>query len=147
MSQTYTQNVVHIVFSTKDRRGSIPNELGPRLWTYMTGICANFGIKVHAVRGTADHAHLLIQLPPTVTLAKAVLTIKANSSRWMGTFDRAFAWQKGYAAFSVSHSMIPTVARYINNQEKHHAKAGFDAEFVSLLKKHEIEFEQCYVFG
>lgn len=147
MSQTYTQNVIHIVFSTKDRRRVISQEHNARLWRYMTGICKNLGIQVHAVRGMTDHVHLLIQLPATVPLAKAVLTIKANSSRWMSEQGHKFAWQKGYGAFSVSHSMVPTVVRYINEQEKHHAKIHFDAEFVALLKRHDIEYDPQFVYG
>jgi REP element-mobilizing transposase RayT len=94
-----------------------------------------------------DHLHLLIQIPPVLTLSKAVATIKANSSRWASGEGHKFAWQEGYAAFSVSASVIPAVIRYIRNQEEHHKKMDFDAEFVALLKKHGIEFDPKYVFG
>jgi REP element-mobilizing transposase RayT len=95
----------------------------------------------------ADHLHLLIQIPPVLTLSKTVATIKANSSRWAGEEGHKFSWQEGYAAFSVSASVIPVVIRYIRNQEEHHKKMDFDAEFVALLKKHGIEFDPKYVFG
>jgi REP element-mobilizing transposase RayT len=90
-----------------------------------------------------DHLHLLIQIPPVLTLSKTVATLKANSSRWASEEGHKFAWQQGYAAFSVSASVIPVVIRYIRNQEK----MDFDAEFVALLKKHGIEFDPKYVFG
>ncbi len=92
-------------------------------------------ILVHAIAGISDHLHLLIQLPPTVTLAKAVLTIKSNSSRWAHDQGHKFAWQENYAAFRVSASLVPTVLRDIQNQEAHHRKMRFDARFVILLKK------------
>jgi putative transposase len=82
MSHTYAQNVIHVVFSTKDRRKVISAEFQPKMWAYAAGICKNLGIFVHAVGGTEDHIHLLIQIPATLALAKAVSTIKSNSSRW-----------------------------------------------------------------
>ena len=97
--------------------------------------------------GTQDHIHFLIQLPPTLALAKAVLAIKANSSRWANEEGHKFAWQQGYAAFSVSASIVPTVVRYIRNQEAHHRRMTFDAEFLALLKRHGVEFDPKFVFG
>jgi putative transposase len=147
VSHTYAQNVVHVVFSTKNRHKSIDPEFRPQLWTYITGICKNLDIYVHSVGGVEDHLHLLIQIPPVLTLSKAVATIKANSSRWASEEGHKFAWQQGYAAFSVSASVIPFVIRYIQSQEEHHKKMDFDAEFVALLKKHGIAFDPKYLFG
>ena len=147
MSHTYAQNVVHVVFSTKDRKKVLDREFRPRLWAYITGVCANLGAHVHSVGGTEDHIHLLIQLPPVLPLAKAVATIKANSSRWASEEGRKFAWQQGYGAFSVSASVIPVVLRYIQNQEEHHKKMDFKAELVAFLKKHRIEFDPRYLLG
>ena len=147
MSHTYTQNVVHIVFSTKDRRRTIPPNLQERLWPYMAGICKNLGAFLHAIGGTEDHVHLLIEIPAALSLSKAVQDIKTNSSRWVSGERQIFAWQKGYGAFSVSHSSASSVIRYIENQEKHHKKMTFDHEFVSLLKKHGMAFDPQYVFG
>lgn len=147
MSHTYAQNVVHVVFSSKGREKIIHQELRTRLWDYAKGICRNLGVYVHCIGGTEDHIHLLIQVPPVLTLSKAVATIKANSSRWASNEGVKFAWQQGYGAFSVSASAIPEVARYIENQEVHHKKMDFEAEFVALLKKHGIEFDAKYLFG
>jgi len=147
MSHTYAQNVIHVVFSTKDRRKAISKEFQPRMWAYAVGICHKLGIHVHAVGGTEDHIHLLIQVPPSLAVAKAVLTIKSNSSRWANEEGHKFAWQQGYGVFSVSSSIVPAVARYIQNQEAHHRKMNFDTEFLALLKKHGVEFDPKFVFG
>ena len=147
MSHTYAQNVIHIVFSTKDRRKLMPDGFRPRMWAYATGVCKKFDILVLAVGGMEDHIHFLLQIPPTVALAKAVLAIKSNSSRWASEEGHKFAWQQGYGAFSVSRSIVPLVIRYIQNQEAHHKKMSFDAEFLALLNKHGIEFDPKFVFG
>ena len=147
MSHTYAQNVIHVVFSTKDRRKLMPNEFRPRMWAYVAGICKKLDILVHAAGGMDDHIHLLVQIPPTVAVAKAVLAIKSNSSRWANEEGYKFAWQQGYGAFSVSSSNVPVVVHYIQNQEAHHKKMNFDVEFLALLKKHRIEFDPKFVFG
>jgi len=147
VSHTYAQNVIHVVFSTKDRRKLMPNEFRPKMWAYATGICKKFDIPVLAVGGMEDHIHFLLQIPPTIALAKAVLAIKSNSSRWASEEGHKFAWQQGYGAFSVSSSIVPAVIRYIQNQEAHHKKMSFDAEFLALLKKHGMEYDPKFVFG
>ena len=147
MSHTYAQNVVHVVFSTKDRRKTIAADFQPKLWAYSAGICKRQGIFVHAIGGMEDHAHFLIQVPAVMALAKAVATIKANSSRWANEEGHRLAWQQGYAAFSVSTSIVPAVVRYIQNQETHHRKMSFDEEFLALLKKHGVEFDPQFVLG
>jgi putative transposase len=147
MPHTYAQNVIHVVFSTKDRRKTISKEFQPRMWAYIAGICKNHGILAHAIGGMDDHIHLLIQVPPSLPLAKAILAIKSNSSRWANDEGNKFAWQQGYAAFSVSSSLVPAVVRYIQTQEAHHGKMTFDVELLALLKKHGVEFDPNFVFG
>ncbi|MGA9569814.1 MAG: IS200/IS605 family transposase [Candidatus Acidiferrales bacterium] len=147
MPHTYSQNPLHIIFSTKDRRKSIPQDFQPHLWSYVAGICKNHGILAHSIGGAADHIHLLIQLPQTLPLAKAILTIKSNSGRWAHTQSHKFTWQEGYAAFSVSASQIPAVLRYIQNQPAHHNKMSFAAEFLTLLKKHNIPFNPKFAMA
>jgi putative transposase len=138
---------VHVVFSTKDRRRIIPADQKERFWSYIAGICKAEKIFIYAIGGMEDHIHLLIDIPPTISLADAVLVIKANSSRRMKRLKPNFAWQKGYGAFGVSKSNMPAVMRYIRTQEHHHKKMTFETEFTTLLNKHGIAYDPKYVFG
>jgi REP-associated tyrosine transposase len=95
MSHTYAQNVIHVVFSTKGRRKTIAEEFQATMSVYAAGVCQKIGILVHAVGGMEDHLHLLIQVPPTLALAKAVLAIKSNTSRWANEKGHTLAWQEG----------------------------------------------------
>ena len=147
MSHTYVQNHLHVVFSTKERAKLIGKRDQPRLWSYMAGIARNHDFLVIANGGIEDHVHLLIQLPATLALAKAVQLLKSNSSKWMNERGVKFDWQKGYGAFSVSKSIVPAVVRYIERQEMHHRKITFEQEIVALLKKHGMEFNPKYVLG
>ena len=147
MSHSYSQNLVHCVYSTENRRNLIPPELQPKLWAFMSSIAKRKGIHVITAGGTANHIHILIALPPTLTLAKALQTIKAYSSRWMSERGVTFKWQEGYGAFSVSPSQTQTVVNYIRNQEKHHAKRSFEEEFIFLLKLSGIKYDPQFVFG
>jgi putative transposase len=147
MPHSFVQNYVHVVFSTKEREKLLSKPMQPKLWSYMAGIARNHDFLVLANGGMEDHVHLLLQLPPTLALAKAVALIKANSSRWIGEHGMRFAWQEGYGAFSVSASNRGVVEKYIANQEKHHRRMTFEREFLGLLKKHGIEFDLKYVFG
>src|SRR5215472_14293165 len=147
MSHSYAQNHIHLVFSTKDRQKLITKTLQKKLWAYMAGICKSYDMLAFAIGGMEDHVHLLFRLPPVITLSHAISVVKANSSSWMREHGTAFAWQKGYGAFSVSSSHIQTVIRYIENQEAHHRKRTFEKEFVALLDKHGIQYDPNFVFG
>ncbi len=144
MAHTHTCNLVHCVFSTKDRANLIPDP--KRLWQYVGGIARQKQILLLAAGGTANHLHLLISLPPTIALAKAIQEFKGNTSRWLNESTR-FAWQEGYSAFSVGQSQCKAVVDYIDRQIEHHAKWSFEQEFLTLLKKSGIPYDPRFVLG
>jgi putative transposase len=147
MSHSFSQNHIHLIFSTKGRGKSIPTEMLPRLCAYLGGICKNHGMVALAVGGTEDHVHLLFHLPPKLALASAVLLLKANSSKWMGEQGQEFFWQEGYGAFGVSFSSLDAAIEYIHSQQAHHRKISFEDEFRSILAAHRVEYDPKYVFG
>jgi len=147
VAHTYPNVLIHCIFSTKQRRDSIPDDLREKLFRYFIGIGRNHEIPVLCAGGTANHAHLLIALPASVSLAKAMQILKANSSRWLGEHGFDFAWQEGYGAFSVSASNLKAVKHYIAHQPEHHAKHSFEDEFVSLLRKSGVSYDPRFVFG
>lgn len=150
MPHTYCSNLVHCVFSTKERVRSIKPEVQPTLWAYMGGIARNHGFRALAVGGTEDHAHVLVSLPPVMAVAKAVQLLKGSSSKWLHDTQsdmRAFAWQQAYGAFSVSISHTEDTIVYILNQPEQHAKRDFQQEFLAFLKKHAIEYDPAHVWG
>ncbi len=142
---TLAANLVHCVFSTKDRADLIRER--ERTWQYMTGIARTKKIPLLAISGTANHVHLLVALPPAMSLAKAVQDLKGNSSRWPNEISNGFAWQRGYGAFSVSESRRQAVIDYIGGQEEHHRKWSFEQEFLTLLRNSKIEFDPKYIFA
>jgi len=147
MAHTYPNVLIHCVFSTKQRRNTIPGELHEKLSMYFVGIGKGHELPVLCAGGTANHSHLLIALPTRVSLAKAVQVLKANSSRWLGDHGLDFAWQDGYGAFSVSSSNVEVVKHYIEHQAEHHAKHSFEDEFVSLLRKSGVSYNPQFMFG
>ena len=149
MPHSYVSNLMHCVFSTKERYPFIISELESRLWPYLGGIARENKIKAIAIGGTADHLHALLSLPSTMSFAKAVQLIKGGSSKWIhDTFreHRKFAWQEGYGAFSVSTSQMEKTIAYIQRQKEHHRQRSFQDEFTDLLDKHGIEYDRRYVF-
>jgi REP element-mobilizing transposase RayT len=147
VAHRYSNILVHCVFSTKERKNLIPNELIPKLCKYFAGTGRNHNIPVLAAGGTANHAHLLIALPPDMPTAKAIQVVKANSSRWLREHGIDFAWQEGYGAFSVSSSNRETVKHYIEHQAEHHRKRSYEKEFETLLRKSGIAFDATEAFG
>jgi len=143
----YPNVLIHCVLNTKQRRDSIPDDLREKLSMYFGGIGKGHDIPVFCAGGTANHAHLLIALPATIPLAKAIQVLKANSSRWLGEHGLDFAWQEGYGAFSVSASNLAAVKEYIEHQREHHATHSFEDEFVSLLRRSRVTYDPEFVFG
>lgn len=147
MPHSYSCNWQHIVFSTKERRKLLRPELQAELWPYIAGIARNHDMQPLAIGGIHDHIHLLVSIPSTKHVAKAVQELKSNSSRWVSSHVRGFSWQEGYAAFSVSKSNLAAVSRYIGTQKEHHRKLTFEQEFVALLKNHGVDYDPKFVFG
>jgi REP element-mobilizing transposase RayT len=146
---SYVSSYFHCVFSTKDRRPFITPALRDRLWPFLGGIARQNKMKAIEVGGVADHIHILLSLPSTMAVAKALQLIKGGSSKWIHeTFpdQRAFAWQEEYGAFSVSVSQLDKTISYIRDQEIHHRKLTFQEEFLALLKKHQIEYDERYLW-
>lgn len=141
---------MHIVFSTKGRRKLIAPEIRDRLHAYLGGIARDNDMKSLAVGGIDDHVHMLVSIPATTSLAKAVQLIKGGSSKWVhDTFPsmKDFAWQEGYGAFSIGVSGVDDTIAYINHQDEHHRVKTFEEEFESFLKRHGIAYDERYVFG
>ena len=150
MSHTYSSNRIHAIFSTKGREKRLSSELQPELWAYMAGIAHNLRFDAIKIGGAKDHVHALLLLPPVISLAKAVQMLKGSSSHWLNETGKAgadFAWQEGYAAFSVSASQTGHVVNYIVNQPTHHAKRSFQEEFLAFLEKNGVDYDPKYVWG
>ena len=149
MPQSYTCLLYHIVFSTKDREPWLQAELRPRLWEYLSGAIRSEGGFCLVANGVADHVHLLARLRQDKAISEVLRSIKANSSGWIHReFPQrgGFHWQDGYGAFTVSKSQTETLRHYIANQEAHHRKLTFQEEFLTLLKAHEIEYDERYLW-
>jgi len=145
MPRAMISNLVHCVFSTKNRRDIIPDPgiAGTIFWRYR----ARETNSPHLGGGTQNHVHLLIALLATIALAKVIQDLKGNSSRWIGLHQPGFAWQQGYSAFSVSPHHKKSVMAYIGGQERHHSKKSFEEELTSMLKKAGVEYDERYILG
>jgi REP element-mobilizing transposase RayT len=150
MSHSYTSSLYHVVFSTKERRKQIDADLQSRLWPYLGGIARDNNMKAFAVGGVEDHVHLLLSLPSTIAIAKAVQLIKGGSSKWIHDefpTRRDFAWQEGYGAFSIGVSQKDDTIRYIDNQAVHHRAKTYEEEFLAFLQRHGIDYDPRYIWG
>jgi putative transposase len=149
MAGKYLCLLVHFVWSTAHREPCISPVWADRLYGYIGGVVNNKNGKLICSGGIEDHLQLLVSLPSTVDIAEMVNAIKANSSRWIHeTFadQKDFAWQKGYGAFSVSKSGEEGVTNYIRDQRAHHQERDFKQEFLALLRKHKIEYDELYLW-
>jgi putative transposase len=147
MPHTYTSLWTHAMFSTKNRESTLDAKLRPRLFAYMAGIIKSLDADPLLINGPSDHVHLLLMQPARVPLSEILKKAKANSSRWLHEeFGCRFAWQSGYAAFSVSHSNVERVRQYIARQEEHHRRRTYQEEVLAFLKKHGVSYDPRFVF-
>lgn len=142
---SFVSCLMHVVFSTKERRPWITSDIQDRLWPYLGGIARENKMKALKVGGVEDHVHILLSLPSTLDIAKAVQLLKGNSSKWIHeTFPKlkTFEWQEGYGAFSIGVSGVEDTIKYIENQAEHHRKKSFKEELKAFLEKHVLEYEE-----
>jgi REP element-mobilizing transposase RayT len=146
---TYTQILLHVVFSTKGRQPLISGEIADRLYPYIGGIVrAERGMLI-AIGGVEDHVHMYLRWRPDGSISDLMRTVKSRSSKWLhATYPLLanFAWQEGFSAFSVSKSQEDAVKAYIARQREHHRKEDFKSELMRLLDAHAIEVDARYAF-
>lgn len=149
MPGTYSQLLLHAVFSTKGRTAWLTQEVTERLYPYIGGIVrAERGV-IYAIGGVEDHVHMYLRWRPDGSVSDLMRTVKSRSSKWIhDEFPalREFAWQEGYSVFSVSKSQEEAVKKYIAGQAEHHRKEDFKSEFLRILRAHAVEFDEKYVF-
>lgn len=149
MPGTYSQILLHVVFSTKHREPWIKPDIAERLYPYMGGIVRAQNGVLHDIGGIEDHVHLYLRWRPDESVSDLMRTTKGRSSLWIHqTYPnlKAFAWQEGYSVFSVSKSQEDAVKKYIYGQREHHHKEDFKSELLRLLRAHEIDFDEQHVF-
>ena len=149
MANTYTQLYIQIVIVVKGRHCLIPNDKKENLYKYITGIIQNKKHKLITINGISNHIHFLIGLNPSEALSELVKEVKRcstnfiNEQKWLRS---KFSWQKGFGGFSYSRSQLDKVVKYIENQEVHHKKRTFGEEYIEMLKKFNIKFDDKYIF-
>ncbi|MFD2873996.1 IS200/IS605 family transposase [Mucilaginibacter ximonensis] len=149
MANTFSQIYLQFVFAVKGRQNLIPKEHKEELHRYITALVQHRHTKVLAINSMPDHIHLFVGFKPTILIADFVKEIKVESNEFINSknwIKGKFSWQEGYGVFSYSQSHIDSVVKYILNQEKHHQKKTFKQEYIELLKKFDISFEEWFLF-
>lgn len=149
MPNTYTQIYLHIVFAVRERDAMIKPEHKEEIHKYITGIVQKRDHKLIAINSMPDHVHILIGYDPKQALSELVRDIKAGSSKFINdskSLKSKFFWQEGYGAFSYSRSQLDNVVKYIENQEEHHKKIDFRAEYLEMLEKFSVDYDPKYLF-
>jgi REP element-mobilizing transposase RayT len=149
MPQSLSYLLIHVIFSTKDRAPFISDAVRSKLHAYLATVARNSDCECFCVGGVADHVHLAIRLPRSLAMAGLIEELKTSSSKWLKTQSpllQHFAWQRGYAAFSVGPSDLEPLRRYIQTQEDHHQKRDFKDEYRTFLEKYGVEFDERYVW-
>jgi len=150
MANTYTQLYIQIVFAVKGRENQIEKEHREELQMYITGIIQQRNCKVLAIFCMPDHCHVLIGIRPDIALSDLVRDVKASSSKFINEklwLKGKFQWQEGFGAFSYAQSQVHDVVQYILNQEVHHKKRTFKAEYVELLRRFDVDYDEKYLFN
>lgn len=146
----FTQLYTHLVFSPKNHEALLRKEHREIVWPYISQTITNKGHKSIIVNGMADHVHIFLGLNPAMSISDLVRDLKRSSSLFINEqkwFPGTFAWQDGYGAFSYGRSQIDDVYKYIQNQDEHHKKRSFREEYMDMLKRFEVEFEEQYLFA
>jgi REP element-mobilizing transposase RayT len=149
MAGTFSQIYIQVVFAVKGRENLLQKPWRDEVFKYMSGIIKEKGQKPIIVNGVEDHVHLFIGLKPSMCLSDLVRDVKNNTTNFINDkklTKKKFFWQEGFGAFSYSHSHIDNVYKYILNQEEHHRKQTFKAEYLEYLEKLEIEHDEKYLF-
>jgi len=149
MPQSLARLHIHLVFSTKNREPLIADPVRDSLHRYMASVLQNLGCAPVLINSVEDHAHLLFDLARTISISQAVEDVKKSSSKWIKTQGQefaGFAWQAGYGAFAVSESNVETVRAYIANQREHHRTKTFQEEYRAFLERHNVAFDERYVW-
>ena len=149
MATTYTSLHYHLVFSTKNRERWIYPEIEERVWSYLAGIAKQNKMTPIQIGGVEDHVHVLLGASPTLAPSKIAQLVKGGSSAWIhDTFPdmKAFAWQDGFGGFTVSRSNVESVADYIRGQREHHRSRTFQDEYLALLQKHGVSYDEKYLW-
>ena len=149
MAQTLTRLLVHVVFSTKERRNLIIPAVEPHLHAYLGGICRNRESPALAIGGTENHVHLLLSLSKRIALSDLMMTLKKDSSKWIktrGDAFRDFHWQDGYGAFSIGQSQVRALTDYIRGQKERHKTLTFEDELVMLAERYGVTFDPRYLW-
>ena len=147
MANTYTQIYLQFVFAVQDRVSLIQSDWKDELYKYITGIVQNNKHKLIAINGMPNHLHVFVGYKPHQLIPDLLQDIKGSSSAWINSRNLVkgkFRWQEGYGAFSYSHSHLDNVVKYIMNQEKHHKKRTFGEEYIELLKKFNVVYDEKY---
>jgi len=149
MPQSLSKVILHIIFSTKNREPWLDSAVRPRMHAYLATICRDLGGEALRVGGVADHVHIVTTLPRTLSQAELIEQIKKPSSKWIKALEagyRGFFWQRGYGTFSVSPSQLEAVLQYVQAQEEHHCTRTFQEEYRELLGRHDVAFDERYVW-
>jgi hypothetical protein len=150
MANTYSQILIHVVFTVKGRANLIDKKWRSDLHKYISGIITSKGQKSIIVNGVGDHIHCFIGLKPSMCLSDLIRDVKNNSSKFINEnhlVKGKFQWQEGFGAFSYATSQVKNVYNYILNQEEHHKKSTFKKEYIDLLETFEVEYEDDYLFS